>query len=176
MRYRAIFTGVYSGLPSPSGGDCRIMITADHKPSGAAFVNTNGERRLLSAAAITANLARVSRINSFKRPASISVLLFVIVKKPPQASSLIAWARWRFLTIPQSNAPLVRLSAPAFAIRGGALVHRPAGTDSLHGGNKMIYKPASISPDFRPRSMALMLFGFLLVSTIFSPPGGADQS
>ena len=40
----------------------------------------------------------------------------------------------------------------------------------------MIYKPASISPDFRPRRMALMLCGFLLVSTIFSPPGGAGQS
>ncbi|MGH9939010.1 MAG: hypothetical protein ACREAM_22450, partial [Blastocatellia bacterium] len=39
----------------------------------------------------------------------------------------------------------------------------------------MIYKPASISPDFRPRRMALMLCGFLLVSTIFSPPGGADK-
>jgi len=70
MRYRAISTGVYSGLPSPSGGDYRVMITADHKPAGAAFVNTNGERRLLSVAAITANLARVSRINSFKRRAS----------------------------------------------------------------------------------------------------------
>jgi hypothetical protein len=70
MRYRAISTDVYSGMPSPSGGDCRVMITADHKPAGAAFVNTNGERRLLSVAAITANLARVSRINSFKRPAS----------------------------------------------------------------------------------------------------------
>ena len=40
----------------------------------------------------------------------------------------------------------------------------------------MIYKPASISPDFQPRRMALMLCGFLLVSTIFSPPGGAGQS
>lgn len=39
----------------------------------------------------------------------------------------------------------------------------------------MIYKPASVSPDFRPRRMALMLCGFLLVSTIFSPPGGADK-
>jgi hypothetical protein len=38
-----------------------------------------------------------------------------------------------------------------------------------------MYKPASISPDFRPRRMALMLCGFLLVSTIFSPSGGADQ-
>src|SRR5262249_16147596 len=109
------------------------------------------------------------------RPA-FSALLFVIMKKPPQAMSLIAWARWRFLTIQQSKEALVRSSAPAFAIRGGALVHRPAGTDSLHGGNKMIYKPASISPNFRPRRMALMLCGFLLVSTIFSPPGGAGQS
>src|SRR5262249_41349520 len=79
------------------------------------------------------------------------------------------------LTIPLSKEALVRSPAPAFAIRGGALVHRPAGTNSLLGGNKMIYKPASISPDFRPRRMALMLCGFLLVSTIFSPPGGADQ-
>jgi hypothetical protein len=39
----------------------------------------------------------------------------------------------------------------------------------------MIYKPASISPDFWPHRIALMLCGFLLVSTIFSPPGGADQ-
>src|SRR5262245_29380332 len=39
----------------------------------------------------------------------------------------------------------------------------------------MIYEPASISPDFRPRRMALMLCGFLLVSTIFSPPGGANR-
>jgi hypothetical protein len=39
----------------------------------------------------------------------------------------------------------------------------------------MIYKPASISPDFRPRRMALMLCGFLLISTIFSPSGGADK-
>jgi hypothetical protein len=46
------------------------MITACHKPAFAAFVNTNGERRLLSVAAVTANLARVSRISSFKRPAS----------------------------------------------------------------------------------------------------------
>jgi hypothetical protein len=67
---------------------------------------------------------------------------------------------------------------PAITLNPGALSHlhflvagapRPAGTDSLHGGNKMIYKPASISPDFRPRRMALMLCGFLLVSTIFSP-------
>jgi hypothetical protein len=71
MRYRAISTGLYSGLPSPSGGDCRVMITAYHNPAFAAFVNTNSERRLLSVAAITAKLARVSRINSFKRPASI---------------------------------------------------------------------------------------------------------
>jgi hypothetical protein len=76
MRYRAISTGVYSGLPSPSDGDCRVMITAFHKPAFAAFVNTNGERRLLSVAAITANLARVSRINSFKRPASIFSFAF----------------------------------------------------------------------------------------------------
>ena len=76
MRYRAISTGVYSGMSSPSGGDCRVMITADHKPEVAAFVNTNGERRLLSVAAITANLARVSRINSFKRPASIFSFAF----------------------------------------------------------------------------------------------------
>ena len=76
MRYRAISTGVYSGLPSPSGGDCRVMITTDHKPTGAAFVNANGERRLLPVAAITANLARVSSINSFKRPASIFSFAF----------------------------------------------------------------------------------------------------
>ena len=68
MRYRAISTGVYSGLPRPSDGDCRVMITAHHKPAFAAFVNTNGERHLLSVAAITANLARVSWINSFNRP------------------------------------------------------------------------------------------------------------
>ena len=61
MRYHAISTGVYSGLPSPSGGDCRVMITAYYKPTFAAFVNTNGERHLLSVAAITANLARVSK-------------------------------------------------------------------------------------------------------------------
>jgi hypothetical protein len=76
MRYRAISTGVYSGLPSPSDGDCRVMITANHKPAFAAFVNTNGERHLLSVAAITANLARVSWINSIKRPASIFSFAF----------------------------------------------------------------------------------------------------
>jgi hypothetical protein len=76
MRYRAIFTGVYSGLPSPSDDDCRVMITAYHKPAFAAFVNTNGERHLLSVAAITANLARVSWINSFKRPAGIFSFAF----------------------------------------------------------------------------------------------------
>jgi len=76
MRYRAIFTGVYSGLPSPSGGDCRIMITAYHNPAFAAFVNTNGEQHLLSVAAITSDLARVSWINSFKRPAGIFSFAF----------------------------------------------------------------------------------------------------
>jgi len=76
MRYHAISTGVYSGLPSPSGGDCRVMITAYYKPTFAPFVNTNGERHLLSVAAITANLARVSRNNSFKRPASIFSFAF----------------------------------------------------------------------------------------------------
>jgi hypothetical protein len=76
MRYRAIFTGVYSGLPSPSDDDCRVMITAYRKPAFAAFVNTNGERHLLSVAAITANLARVSWINSFKRPAGIFSFAF----------------------------------------------------------------------------------------------------
>src|SRR5262245_49921914 len=116
MRYRPISTAYIRACGSPSDGDCRVMITAHHKPAFAAFVNTNGRKK-----------------------------------------------------------PLCARVAPSFAIRGGALVHRPAGTDSLHGGNKMIYKPASISPDFRPRRMALMLCGFLLVSTIFSPPGGADQ-
>jgi hypothetical protein len=52
------------------------MITADHKPAFAAFVNTNGERHLLSMAAITANLARASRINSFKLPARIFSFAF----------------------------------------------------------------------------------------------------
>src|SRR5262252_7949391 len=88
MSYRAIFTGVYSGLPSPSDDDCRVR----RSPSGAAHS-------------------------------------FIV----------------------------------------------PAGQIHYDGGNKMIYKPASISPDFRPRRMALILCGFLLVSTIFSPPGGADQ-
>src|SRR5262245_38927799 len=102
------------------------------------------------------------------RPA-FPALLFVIVKKPPQAMSLIAWARWRFLTIHQSKEVLVRSGGSGVCHPDGALVYRPAGTDSLHGGNKMIYKPASISPNFWPRRMALMLCGFMLVSTIFSP-------
>jgi hypothetical protein len=93
------------------------MITAYHKPAFATFVNTNGERHLLSVAAITANLARVSWINSFKRPASIFSFAFRHLEK--------ASPRWRFLTIMQSKEALVRSPAPAFAIRGGALVHRP---------------------------------------------------
>jgi hypothetical protein len=43
------------------------MITAYYKSALGAFVNTNGERHLLPVAAIAANLARVSWINSFKR-------------------------------------------------------------------------------------------------------------
>src|SRR5215510_6160638 len=88
MRYRAIFTGVYSGLPSPSDDDCRVR----RSPSG---------------------------------------------------------------------------TAHSFIV--------PPGQIHYDGGNKMICKPASISPDLRLYRMALMLCGFLLVSTIFSPPGGADQ-
>src|SRR5262245_42586127 len=41
MRYRAIFTGVYSGLISPSDGDCKVMITACHKP---AFTRSSSRR------------------------------------------------------------------------------------------------------------------------------------
>jgi hypothetical protein len=76
MRYRAFSTGVYLGLPSPIDGDRRVMVTAYYSAALTAFINTHGKRHLLSVAAIAAILARVSRINSFKRPASILSFAF----------------------------------------------------------------------------------------------------
>src|SRR6266511_1580083 len=76
MRYRAFSAGVYSGLPGPIDSDCRVMITAYHKTALSAFVNANGERHLLPVTTPAANLARVSRINSFKRPASVLSFAF----------------------------------------------------------------------------------------------------
>src|SRR5215813_11764431 len=83
MRYRAFSTGVDSGLPSPIDGDCRVMITAYYKIAFAAFVYSNGEQHLLPLPAITANLARVSRIDSFKRPASVLSFAFRHREKAP---------------------------------------------------------------------------------------------
>src|SRR5262245_32949535 len=59
------------GLPSPINGDCRVMVTTQYKSALTAFVDTHGERHFLSVPAPAANLARVSWVNSFKRPASV---------------------------------------------------------------------------------------------------------
>src|SRR5215475_10222967 len=52
------------------------MITAYYKSTLAAIVDTNRKRHLLPVAAVAANLARVSRISSFKRPASVLSFAF----------------------------------------------------------------------------------------------------
>ena len=52
------------------------MITTTDKSAFSAFVDTNGERRLLPVAAIAANLTRVSWVHSFKRPASVFSFAF----------------------------------------------------------------------------------------------------
>src|SRR5215475_12730060 len=52
------------------------MITAYYKSTLAAIVDTNRKRHLLPVAAVAANLARVSRIYSFKRPASVLSFAF----------------------------------------------------------------------------------------------------
>jgi hypothetical protein len=83
MRYRAFSTGVYSGLPSPIYHDCRVMITAHYSAALAAFINAHGKWHLLPVAAIAANLARVSWINSFKRPASVLSFAFRHSEKAP---------------------------------------------------------------------------------------------
>jgi len=52
------------------------MISAYFISTLAAFVYTNGKRHLLPVAAITANLARISWVYSFKRPASVLSFAF----------------------------------------------------------------------------------------------------
>jgi hypothetical protein len=52
------------------------MITAYYKSALAAFVYTNRKRHLLPVGAIAAILARVSRVHSFKRPASVFSFAF----------------------------------------------------------------------------------------------------
>jgi len=59
------------------------MITAYYKPTLGAFVYTNRKRHLLSMTAIAAYLARVSWINSFKRPASVLSFAFRHLEKAP---------------------------------------------------------------------------------------------
>jgi hypothetical protein len=52
------------------------MISAYYKSTLAAFVDTNRKRHLLPVAAVAANLARVSWVYSFKRPASLLSFAF----------------------------------------------------------------------------------------------------
>ena len=52
------------------------MITAYYKSALIAFVYSNSERHLLPVAAIAASLTRVSRVRSFKRPASVLSFAF----------------------------------------------------------------------------------------------------
>jgi hypothetical protein len=59
------------------------MITAYYKSALCAFVDTNRERHLLSVSTSAANLARVSWINSFKRPASVFSFAFRHPEKAP---------------------------------------------------------------------------------------------
>ena len=59
------------------------MITAYYKSALATFVNTNRKRHLLPVAAVAANLARVSWVYSFKRPASVSSFAFRHREKAP---------------------------------------------------------------------------------------------
>ena len=82
MRCR-VSTGVYSGLPSPINDYCRVMITAYYKSALCAFVDTNSERHLLPVTTFAANLARVSWIYSFKRPASVFSFAFRHREKAP---------------------------------------------------------------------------------------------
>src|SRR5262249_24064493 len=59
------------------------MVSAYFKTAFAAFVNTHGERHLLTVAAIAADLARVPWIYSFKRPASVLSFAFRHREKAP---------------------------------------------------------------------------------------------
>src|SRR5215475_12162227 len=52
------------------------MIATYYISTPGAFVDTNGEWHLLPVAAIAANLARVSWVHSFKRPASVLSFAF----------------------------------------------------------------------------------------------------
>src|SRR5215471_5932837 len=52
------------------------MIATYYKSAPRAFLDTNGEWHFLPVAAIAANLARVSRVHSFKRPASVLSFAF----------------------------------------------------------------------------------------------------
>ena len=85
MRYRAISTGVNSGLPSPIDRDCRVMIAAYYCAALTAFVYTNGKRHLLPVAAVAAYLTRVLWIYSLKRPASVLSFAFRYREKAPPA-------------------------------------------------------------------------------------------
>jgi len=59
------------------------MVTAYYKSTLGAFVYTNRKRHLLPVAAFAAYLARVSRIYSFKRPASVLSFAFRHCDKAP---------------------------------------------------------------------------------------------
>jgi hypothetical protein len=52
------------------------MITAYYKSALLAFVNSNRQGHLLYVAAVAASLTCVSRVNSFKRPASVFSFAF----------------------------------------------------------------------------------------------------
>jgi hypothetical protein len=64
------------GLPSPINRDCRVMVTSYYKTALTAFVDTPRERHFLFLTAPAANLARVSRRDSFKPPASLFSFAF----------------------------------------------------------------------------------------------------
>src|SRR5215471_1026353 len=59
------------------------MITAYYCAAFTALIYTNRKRHLLPMAAITANLARVSWVDSFKRPASVLSFAFRHCEKAP---------------------------------------------------------------------------------------------
>jgi hypothetical protein len=59
------------------------MVTAYYNSTSGAFAYSNREWRLLSAAAVAANLARISRVCSFKRPASVLSFAFRHPEKEP---------------------------------------------------------------------------------------------
>src|SRR5262245_38637049 len=52
------------------------MIATYYNSALGAFVDTNGERHFLLVAAIAAYLTRISRVHSFKRPASVFSFAF----------------------------------------------------------------------------------------------------